>query len=215
MNESKDKKYWFVAKSYGYGWGEATCWQGWAVYGAYMVLAPVGTVLASKWSEWAAVAVMVLLTLAVAAVCYAKGEPARWRWGGKTMNDDSAKSGKMPIVLHLFLGPLLLVITLWFRLNPPAEINGTCGYRTALSMSGPEIWAEAQVVSANLLIAAAVLTILWQFVSLRLMRPPISMLTSIAFMTVALLLTVPITEWHLKKDFDGQGRRVEHVPRAP
>jgi len=215
MNDTSGKSYWFVAKRYGYGWDEATCWQGWVVYVAYMVLAPVAAVLASKWSEWAAVAVLVILTLTVMAVCYAKGEPARWRWGGKTRSEDSTKAGRVPIVLHLSLGPLLLVIALWFRTHLPAEISSTYGYRTALSMSGPEIWAEAQILNASLLIAAAVLTILWQLVSLRLMRPSVSLITSIVFMTAALLLSIPITEWHLKKTFDGQGRRMEHVPRAP
>ena len=31
-------KYWFPAKSYGWGWGAPSTWQGWAVFGAVAAL---------------------------------------------------------------------------------------------------------------------------------------------------------------------------------
>ena len=32
------KNYWFPAKTFGWGWGLPTCWQGWVVTVAYVVL---------------------------------------------------------------------------------------------------------------------------------------------------------------------------------
>lgn len=53
-----ERKYWFRAKRYGWGWGLPTAWQGWVVMALFSCLLLV-------------------------AVCWAKGEPPRWRWGGK------------------------------------------------------------------------------------------------------------------------------------
>ena len=34
--------YWFPSKRYGWGWGLPICWQGWVVFGVYLVLLPLG-----------------------------------------------------------------------------------------------------------------------------------------------------------------------------
>ena len=49
-----DQRYWFPAKRYGWGWGFPRTWQGRVVLAVYVILI---------------------------AVCWAKGEPPRWRWG--------------------------------------------------------------------------------------------------------------------------------------
>ena len=36
------KQYWFAAKTYGWGWGLPTVWQGWLVYGTAAVLLIAG-----------------------------------------------------------------------------------------------------------------------------------------------------------------------------
>ena len=73
---------WFKAKTYGWGWGLATTWQGWLTYACFAVLVaasavlfrpdqhPVGFVLA-----------MVGLNVALLGVCLLKGEKPGWRWG--------------------------------------------------------------------------------------------------------------------------------------
>jgi hypothetical protein len=85
MSNEPTPHYWFRAKRYGWGWGLATCWQGWAVYGAFLVVAMVAGALPALLDPAAGMMAMaVLLTLATAAlvgVCMAKGEPPKWRWG--------------------------------------------------------------------------------------------------------------------------------------
>lgn len=66
-NKQSQKKYWFPAKKYGYGWGLPVTWQGWVVVVSYLVL----------------ITATVFLTIVLIAVCWFKGEPAKWRWGGE------------------------------------------------------------------------------------------------------------------------------------
>lgn len=78
----QDKIYWFPAKRYGWGWGVPLCWQGWAVLGAYMaVILAASAGLAVRGHVVAFNVVVVIATAALIAVCLAKGEPPRWRWG--------------------------------------------------------------------------------------------------------------------------------------
>ncbi len=75
-------KYWFPTKRYGWGWGLHTCWQGWTVLVAYFALAVVTAIVIQPTRHLPIfIAVVALLTLALIAVCWLKGEPPRWRWG--------------------------------------------------------------------------------------------------------------------------------------
>ena len=78
------RKYWFPAKTYGWGWGPPATWQGWVVLAIY--IAVVGAV--SIYSPPAKdirqfFAGIGLATMALLLVCLVKGEPPRWRWGKK------------------------------------------------------------------------------------------------------------------------------------
>jgi hypothetical protein len=78
------KTYWFPAKRYGWGWGLPNVWQGWVVMAIFAFLAFVGAVfLLPGHGQSVFVAYTVLLCALLVAVCWAKGEPPGWRWGGK------------------------------------------------------------------------------------------------------------------------------------
>jgi len=79
-----DKTYWFPAKRYGWGWGLPNVWQGWVVMAVFAFLVVVGAVLLlPSHDSGAFVAYTVLLCALLVAVCWAKGEPPGWHWGGK------------------------------------------------------------------------------------------------------------------------------------
>ena len=81
--EATDKKYWFRAKRYGWGWGLPLDWRGWAVMAAFVALMAAGAFLFPP--DRALVGYLVytsVLAAALIAVCWVKGEPTRWRWGG-------------------------------------------------------------------------------------------------------------------------------------
>ena len=76
--------YWFPAKRYGWGWGLPTAWQGWLIMACYVGLLALGFALFPPVSRIAAfLAYVVALTALLFAICWVKGEPPRWRWGGK------------------------------------------------------------------------------------------------------------------------------------
>jgi hypothetical protein len=78
------KKFWFPAKTYGWGWGPPSTWQGWCVLGAFVLLLILGGVLFPPAQEpWFFGVYTVVLCLVLLAICHAKGEPPRWRWGAK------------------------------------------------------------------------------------------------------------------------------------
>jgi hypothetical protein len=79
--EEKPPRYWFPAKRYGWGWGPPSTWQGWVVLiGWIAILIPVSILLA-PYSLPLYFVFLALMVAAIIAICYAKGEPPRWRWG--------------------------------------------------------------------------------------------------------------------------------------
>ncbi len=84
----ENKTLWFRAKRYGYGWYPVT-WQGWAIIALYVVglLGSVYTFNPSfEHQDTVPVGFLVqvvVLTIFLISICAAKGEKAKWRWGGK------------------------------------------------------------------------------------------------------------------------------------
>ena len=76
------RKIWFPAKRYGWGWGLPVAWQGWVVLAVFAALVAAGAVfvLPSR-GQFAFVGYVIVLCLALTAVCWLKGERPKWRWG--------------------------------------------------------------------------------------------------------------------------------------
>lgn len=81
MPEQKDS-HWFHVKSFGWGWGLPSKWQGWVVLAAYVAL-----VFGSRYFVLTPIirlAFIIAITVFLIAIVAWKGErPAKWRWGGK------------------------------------------------------------------------------------------------------------------------------------
>ncbi|PAY07334.1 hypothetical protein CK489_16240 [Bradyrhizobium sp. UFLA03-84] len=78
----RDDKYWFPAKRYGWGWGPPNNWQGWAVLAGFVALVAVGGAMNLPQAPARFIGYVVVLGVLLTAVCWWKGEPPRWRWGG-------------------------------------------------------------------------------------------------------------------------------------
>lgn len=76
------RRYWFPAKKYGWGWGPPSVWQGWVVLLAYVALVLGGMAFIDpKLSTAKYLAYVFVLSLALTVICWRTGEPPRWRWG--------------------------------------------------------------------------------------------------------------------------------------
>ena len=78
------KNYWFPSKKYGWGWGAPRVWQGWLVLLGYLVGMIAIFLQVSPSVEPSRFALYVFaLSILLVMICWHKGEPPRWRWGGK------------------------------------------------------------------------------------------------------------------------------------
>jgi hypothetical protein len=79
----KAHSYWFPAKRYGWGWGPPTVWQGWVVLCVWMGATALGTMFLMPRHVAAHVAFIAFMVGTLLLICFAKGEPPSWRWGGE------------------------------------------------------------------------------------------------------------------------------------
>lgn len=81
---SIERSYWFPAKRYGWGWGLPNTWHGWVVLVVYAASLLVGAALIDyRANTGSYVLFAVIASLVLTGVCWLKGEPPRWRWGGE------------------------------------------------------------------------------------------------------------------------------------
>ena len=77
--QPSEKKIWFPAKRYGWGWGAPVCWQGWLVLALYVALISLSAFLVRVDQHPLGFALSVVgLSILLAFVCYLKGEPPGW-----------------------------------------------------------------------------------------------------------------------------------------
>ena len=79
--DATPNRYWFRAKRYGWGWGLPLTWEGWTVTIVWLALFVAGAILTVQVNWWLYVTFLLVMLAAIIAVCFAKGEPPRWRWG--------------------------------------------------------------------------------------------------------------------------------------
>ena len=77
-------RYWFAAKSYGWGWGLPLTWEGWLVLLAYLTLLPLAVACFPPDRNMPGFLTSVFgLSGVLVAICWWTGEPPTWRWGRK------------------------------------------------------------------------------------------------------------------------------------
>ena len=86
----ENKKLWFKAKRYGWGWYPATI-EGWAVTIGYVLVFIVAEIILARkivaepsLNDLFVYGVLVVVaTTIIILICIKKGEKPRWRWGDK------------------------------------------------------------------------------------------------------------------------------------
>jgi hypothetical protein len=77
-----NSRYWFPAKRYGWGWGPPATWQGWLVLLGWMAAFVAAIRFLMPRHPGLLAAYVVAMSALLLLICYAKGEPPAWRWGG-------------------------------------------------------------------------------------------------------------------------------------
>lgn len=83
---SVQKKIWFRAKYYGWGWYPVT-WQGWTIVLAYLIVVFGSFTITNSHSHsvsdtlYGFLPVLIVSTFLLAIICSLTGERPRWRWG--------------------------------------------------------------------------------------------------------------------------------------
>ena len=75
-----ESRYWFPAKTHGWGWGFPSRWEGWVVFSIYLTFCASSVILSGA-SPAIFVPSTLLATMLFLTIGYWKGEPPRWRWG--------------------------------------------------------------------------------------------------------------------------------------
>ena len=78
---SANDKYWFPAKTYGWGWGLPSMWQGRVVLVVFVLLLVGGGFFLFPHDADTFITYSILMSALLVAVCWLKGEPPHWRWG--------------------------------------------------------------------------------------------------------------------------------------
>ena len=76
------RKYWFPAKRFGWGWGPPSTWEGWVFLVAWIAVVFACTPLVEGHPVLFGLFMAAMIAVML-AVCFAKGEPPRWRWGDR------------------------------------------------------------------------------------------------------------------------------------
>ncbi|MEQ8241762.1 SdpI family protein [Fulvivirga sp.] len=110
------------------------------------------------------------------------------------------------ILTQLLIGPLFLVLIIIFRAFPPKSINGIYGYRTPYSMKSQEAWDEANRFSLNLMLGVGIIVTLTQIVLYFTLAGQLKLIIPTILLVVLLIAIIPVTEIHLRKYFDKEGK---------
>lgn len=106
------------------------------------------------------------------------------------------------LIIHIGL----LIISILYRLFPPANINFLYGYRTKRSMKSQDTWNESNRYAANAMILLAAIGITLVLISRYMIDFPMGERYSGLLMIIGLVAIIPIVEIHLHTNFDKDGR---------
>ena len=112
------------------------------------------------------------------------------------------------VIAHLFIGPLILVITLIIARYPPKKINHLYGYRTTRSMLNQDCWDFANKYSTVLMWKSALITCITQLFAILVLDEESALLIGVIVLILTLFYSIYLTEKALKKTFDKEGNRL-------
>lgn len=118
---SGEPKWWFPKRTEGDGWGMPVNWQGWVVFGVFLLLMFTATPMALVTSgAMAAILVVVSLVASLSVVVMMKGEPSTDCWDEQGLPEDPAVTLECYKIAAYIICGILLVLSLPTVLAGPA-----------------------------------------------------------------------------------------------
>ena len=161
MNSDDEPKWWFPRKTFGWGWGLPSTWQGWAVFLAFLFLLGVGGPLASSvLGKTAAIVVVAGLVISFLVIVVVKGEPLSGESKGRQRIRRNPET-----LLRYFKISSCSISSLLILLSIPLVLqwvpkNAFYGFRVPSTLTGSGAhWFYVNEVAGAAGIAAGVLSI--------------------------------------------------------
>ncbi|QRR00180.1 SdpI family protein [Dyadobacter sandarakinus] len=116
----------------------------------------------------------------------------------------------MDIILLGHAGFMLcsFVVAMAVRFFKPGKINPLLGYRTPLAMKSEEAWREANRYSTRIQVWLSLSFCMLAAASYLLIGGITSFYLCSFLLAVTSISVIPITEYHLRQEFDSNGKRL-------
>jgi len=112
------------------------------------------------------------------------------------------------IILHLLIGPLILLIGLIYFYFQPKNINHLYGYRTILSMKNSDTWQESNKRGSIMILWVGLLTCSVQVLGITFgFDTDAVLLSACSFLVLSLIIGAILVESQLRAIFDKDGNR--------
>lgn len=109
------------------------------------------------------------------------------------------------IMVHVILAFSSVFIGTLGKLLRPEEPNSLMGYRTTRSMKSQAAWKFSNEYAGNMLAWSAIVAITIQVFAYFILEPLPSVYVAVGASTLGTTLTIGLTEYRLRKDFDKEG----------
>ena len=163
MNSDDEPKWWFPRKTFGWGWGLPSTWQGWTALLVFLFLLCVGGPLTSSvLGNSAALVAVIALTVSFLVIVVVKGEPLRGA------ADDRQRIRREPATLLRYykissccISSLLILVSIPLLLKWMPR-NAIYGFRVPSTLRGSGAhWFHVNEVAGAAGITAGVLSIVF------------------------------------------------------
>ena len=201
MNSNDEPNWWFPRKTFGWGWGLPSTWQGWTVFLTFLFLLGVGGPLAtSVLGNFAAMLVIAGLVIVFLTIVVVKGEPLSGEPDAEQrIRRTPAKLLRYYKISSCLMSAVLILVSIPLALKWVPK-NAVYGFRVPSTLSGSSAhWLYVNEVAGAAGLAAGVLSIVFALlVADRLGMSEVAKGRAVLTVTIVLILAALIPPYFVQ-----------------